>query len=143
MLESVLEMATDLVSAQIKTGDISPENTSALLTTTHQQLLSLKLQEESGTQAGADQTVRRFTGWRMSIAKYTVSCMECGASFKQLSPRHLREHNLDKRSYRKKYGIPSTQSLAARELTARRKAIVQKIRPWEKAPTYISAQEIL
>jgi predicted transcriptional regulator len=67
--------------------------------------------------------------------------LECGASFKQLSVRHLKEHELDGRLYRVKYGIPRTQSLAAKEITSKRREIVQRSRPWEKAPTFVKAQE--
>jgi len=48
---------------------------------------------------------------------------------------------LDGRSYRVKYGIPRTQALSAKETTSRRKEIVKKSRPWEKAPTFLKAQE--
>ena len=67
--------------------------------------------------------------------------MVCGAAFKQLSVRHLKEHGLDARSYRVKFGIPRIQPLSSKETTAMRKKIVQRSRPWEKAPTYIKAQE--
>lgn len=140
MAKSVLEMAKELVSAQIKVGGISPEKMTELLTTTHHHLLSLQSREESGTQAGADQTVSQLTDWKKSITKHTVICLECGASFKQLSTRHLRHHHLDSRSYRHKYGIPRTQALSAKETTDRRRAITQQSRPWEKAPTYLKAQ---
>ena len=63
------------------------------------------------------------------------------ASFKQLWVRHLRDHGLDGRSYRVKYDMPRTQPLAAKEVTSRRKEIVQRIRPWQKAPTFLKAQE--
>jgi predicted transcriptional regulator len=70
-----------------------------------------------------------------------VTCLECGASFKQLSVRHLKEHALDGQSYRIKYGIPRTQALAAKETTSKRKEIVQRTRLWEKAPTFVKAQK--
>ena len=140
MVESVLEMATELVSAQIQAGSVAPENMSELLTTTHHQLLALQAREASGSQPGATQAVNRITDWRKSIGKHAVICMECGASFRQLSIRHLREHNLNKRSYQLKYGIPRTQSLAAKASTARRRAAVRESRPWEKTPKYIEAQ---
>jgi hypothetical protein len=76
-----------------------------------------------------------------SITKQTVTCLACGASFKQLSVRHLRAHGLDARSYRVKYGMPPRQPLSARAVTALRKQIVQRSRPWEKAPTYLKAHE--
>ncbi len=46
-----------------------------------------------------------------------TSCLACGASFKQLSGRHLKEHGLDGKAYRVKYGIPRAQPLAAKETT--------------------------
>jgi ROS/MUCR transcriptional regulator protein len=51
------------------------------------------------------------------------------------------EHGLDGRAYRSKYGMPRTQPLAAKETTSRRKEIVQRSKPWEKAPTFVKAQE--
>jgi predicted transcriptional regulator len=79
--------------------------------------------------------------WRQSITRHAITCLECGASFKQLSVRHLRQHNLDARTYREKYGILHTQPLAAKETTARRKQIARETRPWEKSPLYRQAQE--
>jgi len=53
--------------------------------------------------------------------------------------RHFKKHDLDPRAYRAKYGIPRTQPLAAKALTAWRKQLVHQNRPWEKAPTYLNA----
>ena len=75
------------------------------------------------------------------MTKHTVRCLGCGASFKQLSVRHLQEHGLDGKAYRLKYGIPRVQSLAAKAITLRRKEHVQRSRPWEKAPMFLKAQE--
>jgi len=60
---------------------------------------------------------------------------------RQLNGRHLREHGLDARSYRAKYGIPHSQPLAARATVAKRRQIAAEVRPWEKAPAYVKAQE--
>lgn len=43
------------------------------------------------------------------MTRQTVTCLECGAVFKELV-RHLRHHSLDAHSYRVKYGIPRTQA---------------------------------
>src|SRR5262249_39564519 len=79
--------------------------------------------------------------WKKSITRRHVTCLECGANFKQLSVRHLKNHGLDGTGYRIKHGIPRTQPLAAKETTTIRKEIVQRSRPWEKAPTCLKAQE--
>jgi predicted transcriptional regulator len=143
MSQTLLEMTKDLVLAQIEAHSLSPEDMQTALQHTYTSLLALQAQEDAhGLVAVATpETPTAPVHWRKSITKDTVTCLECGASFKQLSVRHLREHGLDARSYRAKYGIPPRQPLSARAVTAIRKQIVQTTRPWEKAPTYLRAQE--
>ena len=143
MSQTLLEMAKDLILAQIQAQKLSPEEMHTALQQTYSSLLALKAQEDAhGSVAVATpETPAEPVNWRKSITKHTVMCLECRASFKQLSVRHLKEHGLDGRSYRVKYGIPRTQPLAAKESTLRRKEIVQRSRPWEKAPTFLKAQE--
>ena len=143
MPQSLLEMAKDLVLAQIQAHRLSPEDMHASLQATYSSLLALHAREASNgiVAAEAPETPPAPINWRKSITKHTVTCLACGASFKQLSVRHLRDHGLDARSYRVKYGMPRSQPLSARAVTALRKQIVQRSRPWEKAPTYLKAKE--
>ena len=143
MSQTLLEIAKDLVMAQIETHRLSPEDMHQALQQTYATLQALKAQEEAH---GSIAVVTTATppapvNWRKSITKHTVTCLECRASFKRLSVRHLQEHGLDGRSYRVKYGIPRTQPLAAKEVTSHRQEVVQRTKPWEKAPTFVKAQE--
>ena len=139
MPQSLLEMTKDLVIAQIQTQALPPDAMRKALQQTYASLMTLQAQEETdGT--GAVRTTAEPVNWRKSIARHAVTCLECGATFKQLS-RHLREHDLDGLSYRAKYGIPRSQPLAARSITAMRRRIMQEAKPWEKAPGYVRAQE--
>lgn len=141
MPQSVLEMAKDLVMAQIQAGALPVEDMQHELQKTYASLMELKELEDTGGMSpfSSISGPSERADWRKSITKHAITCMECGSSYKQLSVRHLREHDLDARSYRSKYGIPRNQPLSAKETTAMRKKIVQKSRPWEKAPTYIKA----
>src|SRR6266567_6472377 len=143
MSQTLLAMAKDLVMAQIEAHRLSPEDMHAALQQTYASLKALQAQEDANgsIDVATPETPPAPVHWRRSITKHTVRCLECGASFKQLSVRHLKEHGLDGRSYRAKYGIPRLQSLAAKEITLRRKEHVQRSRPWEKAPTFVKAQE--
>jgi predicted transcriptional regulator len=143
MSQTLLEMAKDLVMAQIAAHRLAPDEMHAALQHTYATLQALKAQEEShGSVAVAPPDIAlKPVHWRKSITKHAVTCLECGASFKQLSMRHLKAHGLDGRSYRIKYGIPRTQPLAAKATTSRRKEMVQRSKPWEKAPTFVKAQE--
>ena len=136
-------MAKDLIEAQIQAQVLSPEEMQKELRKTYASLKALKAKEESGaiSTAHVPEAKAKDKTWKQSITKHTVMCLECGALFKQLSVRHLKEHDLDARSYRKKHGIPRTQPLSAKATTAIRKKIVQQSRPWEKAPTYMKAHK--
>jgi predicted transcriptional regulator len=135
MAQTILEMATELTTALIQAGGIPPGELQDTLQKTYMSLMELKTKGENGA------TPPAAVDWRKSISRHVVTCLECGTTYKQLS-RHLREHNLDARSYRSKYGIPSSQPLAARSVTAIRKTIAQRVRPWEKTPGYVKAHGV-
>jgi predicted transcriptional regulator len=142
MAQTLLEMAKDLVMAQIEVYRLSPEEMHTALQQTYTTLQALQVQEDAGgsVAVATPETSPEPVNWKKSITKHAVTCLECGQALKQISVRQLKEHGLDGRSYRIKYGIPRTQPLAAKETTSRRKEIVQKSRPWEKAPTFITLQ---
>jgi predicted transcriptional regulator len=140
MPQPALEMAKELVMAQIQLGQLQAEQVQDAIRQTHASLTALKAQEEMGTATVAPVTETPPVDWHKSITKHAVTCLECGQSFKQLSMRHLVMHGLDGRSYRAKYGIPRTQPLAAKTTTARRRDIIQKSRLWEQAPAFIKGR---
>src|SRR5918999_1549732 len=113
MPQSALEMAKELVMAQIQVGQLQAEQVQDAIRQTHASLAELKAQEERGTDTVTPTNETPPVDWRKSITKHAVTCLECGQSFKQLSMRHLVMHGMDSRSYRTKYGIPRTQPLAA------------------------------
>lgn len=135
MAQTILEMATDLTTAMVQAGQIPPGQLQDTLQKTYASLMELQMQREKG------ETPPAAVDWRKSISRHAVTCLECGTTYKQLS-RHLREHNLDAKSYRSKYGIPSSQPLAARSVTAMRKMIAQRVRPWEKTPWYVKVHGV-
>jgi predicted transcriptional regulator len=143
MSQTLLEMAKDLVMAQVEMHRLSPEDMHQALQQTYASLQALKAQEAAnGSVAVVTPEISpEPVNWRKSITKHAVMCLACGASFKQLSVRHLKEHGLDGKAYRIKYGIPRAQPLAAKEITSHRQEVVQRTKPWEKAPTFVKAQE--
>ena len=143
MSQTLLEMEKDLVLAQIEAQRLSPEDMHQALQQTYASLKALQAQEDAHGSVAVvtPATPPKRVNWKKSITKHTVRCLACGASFKQLSVRHLQEHGLDGKAYRLKYGIPRVQSLAAKAITLRRKEHVQRSRPWEKAPMFLKAQE--
>jgi predicted transcriptional regulator len=97
MSQTLLEMAKDLVMAQIQVHKLSADQMHQALQQTYASLQALKAQGDSeGRMAVAPlETPSKPVNWRKSITKHAVTCLECGASFKQLSVRHLKGHRLD------------------------------------------------
>jgi predicted transcriptional regulator len=147
MKQTITEMAKDLTLALLEAELLLPGDVQRQLAKTHAGLLELKAREDDSLRSGVDRGGEQVEGtpappdWKKSIKKYAVECLVCGQTFKQLSARHLRRHDLDARTYRQQFGIPRTQALSAKETTAMRRHIVQQSRPWEKAPTYLQAHE--
>src|SRR5215831_2983087 len=101
MSQTLLAMAKDLVMAQIAAHSLSPDQMHTALQQTYASLQALQAQEDSKSGSVAGRTFdipAQPVHWRKSITKHHVMCLECGASFKLLSVRHLREHGLDGRS---------------------------------------------
>jgi predicted transcriptional regulator len=84
-------MTKDLVSAQIQSGTLAPEDMQEALRRTHQSLMTLKSREETKAQVSAAAAgIRRApVDWRTSIARHSITCLECGEHLKQLTGRHL------------------------------------------------------
>jgi predicted transcriptional regulator len=143
MSQTLLEMAKDLVMAQIEAHRLSPEEMHTALQHTYTSLKALQAQEDAHGRVAVvtPETPLKPVNWQKSITKHAVTCLECGARFKQLSVRHLKEHGLEGRAYRMKYRIPRAQPLAAKEITSHRQEVMQRTKPWEKAPTFVKAQE--
>src|SRR5207249_10490618 len=97
MSQTLLEMAKDLVMAQIAAHRLAPDEMHTALQQTYASLQALKSQEDThGSMAVATpETPSQPVNWKKSITKHAVMCLECGQSFKQLSVRHLKEHGLD------------------------------------------------
>ncbi|MBU2489323.1 MAG: MucR family transcriptional regulator [Proteobacteria bacterium] len=119
MAKSITEMAAEIVQAQAAHASMTPEEMKDALEKVFYSLLSLKSKEE-----GIEETIEPAAvslAPKKSIQRNKIICMECGKEFKQLTNRHLKDHGLTSREYRKKYGFTARQPLSAKELTARRR----------------------
>ena len=69
---------------------------------------------------------------RKSIKEKSVTCLECGKTFKILTKRHLATHGLTPEAYREKYGYKKTQALACKSLVRDRRAKMKSMALWER-----------
>jgi len=75
-----------------------------------------------------------------SIQDDKITCLECGAEFKQLTYKHLASHGLDQSAYKKKYGFPMTTPLAAKSVIEKMQSSAKKRGLPEKLKKAIEAK---
>ncbi|GAB4341002.1 MAG: MucR family transcriptional regulator [Desulfobulbaceae bacterium] len=124
MSKSLVEMTAEIVQAQINTREMSNDE---IKTALHETFQTLKgLQEAETTGAPVEEGAKPAIAPEKSILKNKVICLECGESFKMLSPKHLKGHGLTPREYRQKHGFKLRQPLCAKSLSERRSASGKK-----------------
>lgn len=69
---------------------------------------------------------------RKAIKEKSITCLECGKSFKVITKRHLAQHNMDKSAYLEKYGLKQGTALTSKELTRTRRTKMKDMRLWER-----------
>jgi predicted transcriptional regulator len=117
MAKSLTEMAAEIVAAQASHAAMSADEMDAALRKTFDALQGIKAIEEGAGAAAGPAAMDP----KASLLRTKVICLECGKEFKQLTNRHLKEHGINAKEYRKKYGFSARQPLSAKTLTAKRR----------------------
>lgn len=132
MAKTLTEMVVELASAQASHSTMSAEEMETYLEKTFNALQNLKNLED-GKPDVVEEKSEPALDPKKSILKNKVICLECGKEYKILTSKHLqKEHGMDAKEYRQKYGFSSRQSLAAKSLSAKRRATAKKHNLGEK-----------
>lgn len=145
MAKKLLEIAAELVQAQVSTNQLATEEIISSLKQVFGVLRDMQKSEMEGMplemlrgpeEALAAEAVVEKIDPKESIQQDKVICLECAAEMRQLTAKHLSSHGLTIREYKRKYGFPLRQSLSARALSeARSKAAKERGLP-EKLQQY-------
>ncbi len=134
-MKSLTELAAKIVTAQASHATLSPEEISEALKQTFNALGQISAAEGSGDDLAqaedksdpvSDALTKLQANPKRSIKQKCVICLECGEIFKMMTKTHLKAHDLTPKEYRKKWGFKSKESLASKELSAKRKANAEK-----------------
>ena len=118
-MATLLEMAVEIVSAHASATNLTKDELIAEIASVYQALAAL---EKGGTAATEQvEEAKPAISAKKSIGKNAITCLICGKAMKTLT-RHLKTaHDLKPGQYRKQFGIPSSQSLAAKSYSESRR----------------------
>lgn len=118
-MSTLLEMAVEIVSAHASATSMSKDELISEIASVYQALSALEKGESIQTEQADD--AKPAISAKRSIGKNAITCMICGKAMKTLT-RHLKTaHDLKPGQYRKQFGIPRTQSLAAKSYSESRR----------------------
>ncbi|MGO9022452.1 MAG: MucR family transcriptional regulator [Syntrophobacteraceae bacterium] len=139
---SILEMVATIVAGQSSQRTLSGEEIDELIKHTYRSLKEIEALESSAGgvseielpigiqsttsdvhQSKTEQTAAEpVIDPQNSIRDDSIVCVLCGKEFKQLTHTHLlRAHGISPDEYRRRYGIPMKQPLAAGSVSQKRK----------------------
>jgi len=122
MAKSLFELAAEIVQAQAGVSKLTPEEINDLIKKTYDSLKSVKADEEGV----AEEAAAPVMDPKKSIKQASITCLECGKQFKILTKRHLQEHGLTPKEYKKKWGFKARQPLSAKYLSAKRRKVAKE-----------------
>ncbi|MDR3557717.1 MAG: MucR family transcriptional regulator [Syntrophobacteraceae bacterium] len=133
-MKKLLDIAAEIVQAQASVAQLSAEQIEQSLIKTFSTLQRMRQAEEKGLllegePAGAMPVVETGPAPRQpreSIQDERIFCLECGTQMRQLTSKHLSEHNLTPKEYKQKWGFSMKQPLSAKSLTKARSKAAKK-----------------
>ena len=126
-MDEFLKEALELVKAQASVRIMGEDEMMAMV-----QKLSKDLRAIDEGETVAEGAEVDLSEAKKAIKEKTISCMECGRSFKIITKKHLALHDLSPAEYREKWGYKRNTPLACKSLQRERRRNMQEMKLWER-----------
>lgn len=126
-MEDYLKEALEIVKAQASVRNMTEEEITSMVRT-----LASGIRVISEDDALGEERQEAAVDPKKSIKEKTVTCLECGKTFKILTKRHLALHDLDAISYREKWGLKKNTPLVCKALQRERRKKMNNMKLWER-----------
>ncbi|WP_291322962.1 MucR family transcriptional regulator [Desulfonatronospira sp.] len=127
-MDDHVKQALEIVKAQAAVRNMAEEEINSMIKT-----LSAGIQEASRTdEAKEKESQEPAVDPKKAIKEKSITCLECGKSFKVLTKKHFAKHDLTTEEYKAKWGYKKNQSLVAKSLARERRKKMQDMELWKK-----------
>ena len=127
-MEEYLKSALDIVKAQASARPMTEDEILSMVNTLSKGFLALGGEPMAATDSAE---AAPATDPKKALKEKSITCLECGKSFKIISTKHLVGHGLTAKEYRVKYGYKKDQPLCAKALARERRAKMKDMKLWE------------
>ncbi len=127
-MDDYLKEALEITRAQAGVRVMSEEEIATFI---QKVALGIRAVAEGEAPSEMDSTEMAQEG-RKSVKEKSVTCLECGKSFKILTKRHLAGHDMTTAEYREKWDFKKDAPLVCKALQRERRKKMKDMKLWEK-----------
>jgi predicted transcriptional regulator len=128
-MDEYMKESLEIAKAQAKVRNMTEDEIASMVQSLAESLRNL----EAGKRGdGPKQAQEPAVDPKKAIREKSVICLECGASFKLLSKKHLAQHGLTPQQYKEKWGFKTNQPLVAKSLSRKRRKKMQEMELWKR-----------
>lgn len=126
-MEKYLQAALEIVKAQASVCIMNEEEITAMIGK-----LAVGIKAISEGTALPDSAEESSIEPAKAIKEKSITCVECGKTFKLLTKKHLASHGLTPEEYREKCGYKKGTPLVCKSLQRERRKKMRSMKLWER-----------
>jgi len=128
-MEDYLKSAIEIVTAQANARAMTADEITSMITKVS---AGIQAAANSDTILDGVADISKTVDAKKSIKESSITCLECGKSFKIITRKHLANHDLTPEEYREKYGFKKGTALSAKLMVRERRKKMLDMRLWER-----------
>lgn len=127
-MEDHLKQALEIVKAQASVRTMTEDEISSMVFKLANAIRSIS----DGEPAEQPEAEAAPVDASRALKEKSITCLECGKSFKIITRKHLMLHDLSPDTYREKYGYKKDMPLVCKALQRERRKKMKDMKLWEK-----------
>lgn len=127
MMENYLKEALEIVKAQASVRTMTEDEITNMV-----RKLAVGIRAVSEGSFAGDEAEESGMDPRKAIKEKSITCVECGKSFKLLTKKHLASHGFTPEEYRERCGYKKGTPLVCKSLQRERRKKMRSMRLWER-----------
>ena len=128
-MENHVKEAVEIVKAQASVRNMTEEEINSMIKSLSE---GIQKASQETVQEEAQQEQQPALDPKKAIKEKSITCLECGKSFKVITKKHLDKHGLTPEEYKARWGYKKNQSLVCKSLARERRKKMQDMELWKK-----------
>jgi predicted transcriptional regulator len=126
-MENYLKEALEIVKAQASVRTMTEEEITTMV-----RKLAVGIRAVSETTVQPEEVEGTTLDPRKAIKEKSITCVECGKSFKLLTKKHLASHGMTPEEYRERSNYKKGTPLVCKSLQRERRKKMRSMKLWER-----------